>query len=68
MVALRSRVPMRVRVLLGAGPLLGVLFLDLLRREAVDVARVQLVHLLPLDDLVAEFGHRAGGRDAAPPG
>lgn len=67
-VALGARVAVRVRVRLGPLELLGVLLLDLVRREAVDVARVELVHLLPLDDLVPELGHGPRGRDAAAAG
>ena len=67
-VALGARVPVRVRVRLGPLELLGELLLDLVDREAVDVARVELVDLLPLDDLVPELGHGARRRDAAAAG
>lgn len=59
---------MSIRILLTPLPLIGIPLLDLLRREAVDVADVELVHLLTLDDFVAELGHGTGGGDAAATG
>lgn len=45
--------------------LVRVKLLDLLVREAVDVSRVELVHLLTFDHFVAEVGDRLAGGEAA---
>lgn len=57
-VALRTRVTMTVRFLLVVGELVRVQLLDFVGSQAIDHSGVELVHLLTLDNLVAEVGHR----------
>lgn len=53
MVALCTRVPVAVRIALGTGRFVWKAFCNLCGCEAVNDARVELVHLLALDNLVA---------------
>ena len=49
-VALRARCTVCVRVVDEAHPLVRIVLADLVRREAVPDARIDLRHLRPLDD------------------
>jgi hypothetical protein len=64
-VAFSSRVAMAVWVQLVVLELIGIPLLDLLVREAVDVSRIELVHLLAFDDLVAEIRDGLAGGETA---